>query len=71
MKNDIKILHVYFKETDKHEYYGSLKVIYDHNNDIGISRDMLYRHDFKNPYENDKVIIRHAILIRAPKKMDG
>lgn len=70
MKNEIKILHVHFKKTDEHKYYGSLKVIFDDSIDIGISKDMLYRHDFTLPFENDKVIIRQSFLIRAPKKVD-
>jgi hypothetical protein len=70
MKNDIKVLHVYYKKTDEHKYYGSLKVIFDEGIDIGISKDMLYKHDFIAPYVNDKVIIRQDFLIRAPKKVD-
>lgn len=71
MKNETKVLHVEFKKTKVHKYYGSLKVIFDDNDDIGISKDMLYRHDFTLPFENEKVIIRQAYLIRAPKKVDG
>lgn len=70
MKNDIKILHVQFKKTKEHKYYGSLKVIFDDNIDIGISKDMLYRHDFSKPFKNEIVIIRQGILVRAPKSVD-
>lgn len=69
MKNDIKILHVYFKESGEHKYFGSVKVIFDDHTEIeiGISKDMLYKHDFIAPFVNDKVIIRQSSLIRSRK----
>jgi len=70
MKNDIKILHVQFKKTNEHKYYGSLKVIFDLHNyeELGVSKFTVDRHNFASPYENDKIIIKQSVLIRSTKK---
>ena len=70
MKSDIKILHVYFKNTDENKYYGSLKVIFDLNSSeiLGVSKFTVDRHNFNTPYENNNIIIRQSSLIRSSKK---
>lgn len=69
MKSEIKVLHVHFKNTDEHKYYGSLKVIFDLNPPevLGVSKFTVDRHNFNTPYENNNIIIRQSSLIRSSK----
>lgn len=53
-----KIFHLYNKEQEKHSYYGSLQALFNHFNNLGVSKFTLDRYDFANPFENDKVVIR-------------
>ncbi len=70
MKSEIKVLHVYFKNTDEHKYFGSLQVIFDENSYelLGVSKFTVDRHNFNTPYENSNIIIRQSSLIRSSKK---
>ncbi len=65
-KRVTRIIHLYWKDTDIHEYYGSIASIYSHNNtdDIGITYGSLRNYNLQpnNSYENNKVIIRRDVL---------
>lgn len=67
MSTQMKIYHVYSKQSKEHKYFGSIKAIYDYYENIGISRHAMYRFDFKNNrvFENDEVIIRFDYLVRS------
>lgn len=47
-----KIFHFHDKEKKQDHFYGSIKSIYEFKENVGISIHTLYRHDFKEPFEN-------------------
>lgn len=53
-----KIFHLYIKDKEKHSYYGSLQALFNHFNNLGVSKFTLDRYDFANPFENEKIVIR-------------
>lgn len=62
------IFNVYFKATQTRKYYGSLKALFDDNDQdaIGTSLHMLYRRtdkDWVHPFDNDKVCVEKGELI--------
>ncbi len=56
-----KIVHIQFKDTDTHEYYSSIKAVYQHHDaaDIGLQYRSLVNalHD-SGVYQNKCVIVR-------------
>lgn len=57
-----KIFHLHFLENNTHEYYGSLKAIFDSYNDLGVSKYKLDRWDFAEPFTNNKIELRKSVL---------
>ena len=66
------VIHLYFRETDIHHYFGSMANIFEHfkKEQIGIGFGGLRNYGLspQNPYKNRKVIIRKGILLAKPKK---
>lgn len=60
-----KLYHLHILATDEHKYYGSLQAIFDDKNDVGVSKFTLDRYDWKEPYRNEKVIIRKGEMLTA------
>lgn len=62
----IKVIHVHFKKTGLHIYYGSISAIYKNysKQDMGISRNALYREylPVNGEYENEKIKLRKSYL---------
>lgn len=72
MDKQLKVIHLYVKETHKHYYFGSLSSIYYHfdTEQIGITHNSLKTRRLKHTglYENKKVIIRQGYLLTKPQK---
>jgi hypothetical protein len=72
-KQERKVIHLYIKVTDTHEYYGSISAIFEvHTDDeMGIKLTSLrnYVVSESNPYENGKIIIREGKLITKKKEI--
>jgi hypothetical protein len=73
MDKQLKVIHLYVKETNKHYYFGSLSSIYYHfdTEQIGITHASLKTRRLKQLgfYENKKVIIRQGFLLTKPQKV--
>ena len=67
-----KVIHLFLKESNKHEYFGSVSAIYDVHSieEIGITHGSLRNYVVaeNKPYENSKVIIRRGDLVTKKKK---
>lgn len=60
-----RLFHVYYKTTNKHNYYGSLVAVFTANKYLGVSKGTLDRYDFIVPFENEICIIRKDISYSA------
>ena len=65
-KQERTVIHLYLKENDTHQYYGSMANVFENctRDQIGISFGSLRNYGLSpaKPYENKKVIIRKGIL---------
>lgn len=72
MSKEMKIIHLYVKETNTHHYFGSLKAMYQHFDKevLGITYDSLATRGInkKNLYENKNIVVRKGILYTMPQK---
>lgn len=66
-----KLYHLFIKETFQHHYYGDLKVLTANHTpeELDISIHTLYRYDFDQPFENEKIIIRKGMLMVSKHKV--
>ena len=66
MSKEMKIIHLYVKETNTHHYYGSLKAMYQYfdKQQLGITYESLTTRGInkKEYYENNKIVIRKGII---------
>jgi hypothetical protein len=71
MDKQLKVIHLYVKETHEHWYFGSLQALCDmfDKQTIGIVYTSLKKVKLKEKgiYENNKCIIRQGKLITAKK----
>ncbi len=71
MDKQLKVIHLYIKETNKHYYFGSLQAMCDvfDKEVIGIVYTSLKRVKLKEKglYENNKCVIRQGKLVTAKK----
>ena len=72
IKQERTVIHLYFKDNDRHEYFGSMANIFEHysKDEIGISFGSLRNYGLspQKLYINNKVIIRKGILQAKPKQ---
>lgn len=63
-----QVIHVQFKETNTHCYFGSVQAIYDYFEvwHVGVAAQTLYNKKFIR-YENDLVIIRKGVLVQKKR----
>jgi hypothetical protein len=61
-KRELKVIHVHFKQTDTHDYFGSIVAVYESysHEELGIRYNTLK--NYKLPYENKKVVVRQGVL---------
>jgi len=73
IKQERTVIHLYLKENDLHQYFGSMANIFEYykKEEIGIGFGSLrnYGLSSEKTYENKKVIIRKGILSAKPKKI--
>jgi len=64
------IYHLYHKKGRKHYYFGSIAAIFSTFKPevIDITQKGLYKHEFEQPFENDKIIIDKGRLIRSKQQ---
>lgn len=66
-KKERTVIHVHFKQSDTHHYFGSIANIFEFYSvdDIGITYGSLrnYGLSIEKPYENTKCIIRKGLLL--------
>ena len=71
-KKERTVIHLYLKESDTHQYFGSMANVFEHftKEQIGITFGSLrnYKLSPQKPYENKQIIIRKGILKAKPKK---
>ena len=71
-KMEIKVIHLYLFETDKHYYFGSLKALCDtfSKEQLGITYDSLRNNTptLDRPFRNSKCIIRRGVLVQTDTK---
>ena len=71
-KQERTVIHLYLKESDTHQYFGSMANIFEHftKEQIGISFGSLRNYGLSpaKPYENKKIIIRKGVLQAKPKQ---
>lgn len=71
MDKQLKVIHLYVKETHKHYYFGSLQALCDmfDKETIGIVYTSLKKVKLKEKkvYENNKCIIRQGKLVTSKK----
>lgn len=68
------VVHIQFKDTDTHEYYSSIKAVYQRHEaaEIGLQYRSLVNalHD-TNVYENKRVIIRRGKINSSTTKQSS
>lgn len=74
MDKQLKVIHLYVKETHEHHYFGSIKALCDtfDKTIIGVVYSSLRAvklHE-KSLYENNKCIIRQGKLVTTQKSKD-
>jgi len=71
-KQERNVIHLYFKDNDSHEYFGSMANIFEFytKDQVGIGFGSLRNYGLspEKPYINNKVIIRKGTLQAKPKK---
>lgn len=74
MDKQLKVIHLYVKESNTHHYFGSLQALCDmfDKQTIGIVYTSLKKVKLKEKgiYENNKCIIRQGKLITSRKTKD-
>lgn len=70
-KQERKVIHLYFKSSDMHYYFGSIANIFEFftPEELGITFASLRNYVVSptKPYENDKIIVRRGVLLAKPK----
>ena len=69
-----KIVHIYFKNTDEHEYYSSIVAAYQQHDaaDLGLQYRSLVNalHD-NAKYENKRIVARVGRIKSSPSKQSS
>ena len=71
MDKQRKIIHLHVKKTNEHHYFGSIKALCQNfgKQEIGIVYTSLKTVGLaKQPYENNKCIIRQGVLVAINKE---
>ncbi len=62
-----KIFHIELKSDNSHKYFGSLSALFKHNENLGISKFSLDRHNFETPFENEMCVIRKSQIVKSKR----